>query len=170
MSDFSWLFSDEVPLPHGLSFVVLHHASGELGAERLGAAAEVLGERGARDAAENLGRYELDDESARRLGLAGAQPGPEGEVPALSPSRWAEQPEADTWAQLQTRLSEGAEIVGLVLSRSQRESFLRFLTRNHGNEAESLTAEKAVRLARHFFFQEPLVVVLRHTAPRFATT
>jgi hypothetical protein len=130
----------------------------------------VLGEREARDRAEKLGAYELDEESVRRLENAGSAPGASGEFPALSPGRWVGTARADDADALESRLAGGDELAGVLLTESQRESFLRFLTRNHEQEAEGMAPERALRLARHFFFQEPVVAVVRHTAPRFART
>lgn len=158
---FSWLFSNEGSLPHGHEIRVLHCATAEQGRARLAEAGKILGEDGARVLARKLGSYELDDSLVRSLTLAGVKLGERGEFPALSPARWTETPPAQY-------LKEGEVAAGLVLTPRQRESFLRFLARNRVNADGEIGAERAIRLARHFFFREPIVVVIRYTAPRFA--
>jgi hypothetical protein len=160
--NFDWLFSNEAPLPHGYRLAVLPLETDTLATRRLEEAGQILGSEEARETARKLGYYELDEESVRRLGLSGASTGKNGEFEALSPIRWTEIPQNDEWEEPQ----EETEVAGLLLTRSQRESFLKFLTRNHGEE--EMDAQKAVKLARHFFFQEPVIVVLRYTPPRFA--
>lgn len=163
----AWIFAAEAPLPAGLSVETLAAASAELGDARLGAAEELLGRETARAIAKKTGAYELEEELARRLELEGLELGEGGEFPALSPSNWGNYPEAESWAAFTARLQAAkGEIRGLQLTASQREAFLQFLSRNR---VEQDTAPGTVaELARHFFFSEPLNVVVRYTAPRFA--
>ncbi len=167
-ADLQWLFSHEHPLPAGLSLEALAPCALALGQERLDAAAELIGEQSALALAEKLGAYELAESEVNRLGLEGLELGPEGEVPALSPKRWGAFPEADNWDTLRARLNEeGGKVVGLSLNAEQRDRFLPFLSRNHVSAEANLDPEKIVSLAQHFFFAEPLNVVVRYTATRF---
>jgi hypothetical protein len=113
-------------------------------------AARVLGSKeAARSAAREAGRYELDGEAMRALGLSGVELGGVGEIPALSPERWAALP---------TLAGSQGIPVGLILNGVQSEAFSRFLARNHVSQ---LTPERAVLIARHFFHAEPVQLVLR---------
>ena len=164
---FSWLFQSTVPLPAEHSIAAMLNACEDLGNARLSEAGGILGAAAAAAAASKLGRYELSDEVARALGLAGAELGEGGEFPALSPGRWAAHSGAECPRALTMRLEdEGREIAGLLLSDGQRDSFLRFLARNRVNTGGAITAGKAVSLARHFFSAEPVQVVVRYTAGR----
>jgi hypothetical protein len=116
---------------------------------RLAEAARVLGSRGAAEtAARHAGRYELDEACLRTLGLAGIELGENGELPALSPERWAELPEP---------APQSGELIGLLLTAPQREAFSRFLARNH---VSNPSAERLVAIARHYF-TDSLNVVIR---------
>jgi hypothetical protein len=160
----NWFFALEMPLPAGLELAVLATAAAELGSNRLAEAESLLGREAAREVAKKAGPYELDEGLARRLELEGLKLGAGGELPALSPTRWGLPAEAETWAQLNRRLAEkGGEIRGVQLSAAQRGAFLQFLSRNRVNVDG--TALEMVELARHFFFGEPINVVVRYTGP-----
>lgn len=163
----SWLFAEEKPLPPGLELVPVPGVARALGKKRLATAEDLLGKAPAKAAAESLGRYELEESLARQLELEGLELGEGGEVPALSPARWASHLDSQSWEGLRARVSAGgAEIAGLRLPARQREAFLRFLSR-HRVSAEPA---KVVELALHFFADADLNVVIRHTVPRFPAT
>jgi|GEM_PF-3973729 len=163
----SWVFASETPLPAGLSVEKVAAATAELGDSRLSAADGLLGRDNARAIAKKAGAYQLEDELARRLELEGLELGENGEFPALSPRDWGLYPEAETWSSFVARMKRShGEIRGLLMSPSQREAFLQFLSRNRVDPKGE--PEAIADLARHFFFSEPLNVVVRYTAPRFA--
>ena len=125
----------------------------------------MLGRADAEAVAEKLGYYELDEACVRELESSGAKVGIDGKWPALSPMRWLASREAESWENLLTRLKEkGGSVAGLRLSAAQRKGFHDFLHRNHVSPGEP---ERLVSLARHFFFGEPIIVVLAYTGPRF---
>jgi hypothetical protein len=164
----SWLFSSELPLPAGLEIAPVRPVAEELGQERLAEAGKLLGPAEAKALAEKLGAYEVETAKAKELGLEGIRLGRNGELPALSPARWARDSGAESWEALKARLKEtNATVAGLSLSPDQRQAFLRFLARNRKDPEGAPGPERMVELARHFFFSEPLNVVLRYTGPRF---
>lgn len=143
----SWLYRE---LPAGCRSVPLESFVAEQSRERLAEAARVLGsEEAAHSAARLAGRYELDEETHRVLGLAGASLHANGELPALSPERWADLPVA---------APHGGTELGLLLNEAQEQAFTRFLARNHVRDP---APERAILLARHFFTGEPALVVIR---------
>ncbi|MGZ3650499.1 MAG: hypothetical protein ACXVB9_03135 [Bdellovibrionota bacterium] len=158
----NWLFHPGA-LPPGYREALLQNVCTEFGSARLHEAARVLGDPAlAARAAKVAGRYELRDDLCQALGLAGVALDEAGEIPALSPERWEENPTGESRSALGLRLAEeGRELAGLMLEERQRELFLRFLARNR---VSNLTALKAVSLARHFFSAEPVTVVIRYTA------
>lgn len=161
-----WMYSSELPLPAGLEIEVLGTNTAQLGRERLEGMEALVGKAAAQALAEKLGKYELGEEKTKELGLQGVALERDGEFPALSPARWAQNAKTENWAALRARLHEnGAEAVGLSLNSKQRESFLHFLARNRVNADSDLTV--IVNLARHFFSEDPLNVVVRYTGPRF---
>jgi hypothetical protein len=163
-----WLFASELPLTKGLELEVLAPVPVELGHERIREASQLLGKSSAHSLAEKMAPYELGEQEAKQLGLEGICLNLDGEFPALTPGRWTLFPEAESWEAFRAKLREcGAEVVGLSLNREQRDLFLRFLARNHVNPEKNSDSEKFVDLARHFFFSEPLNVVVRYTGPRF---
>ncbi len=163
---FEWIFAAESTLPAGLEVETLSCASDELGNLRLGEAQALIGVEAARALALKAGPYELEEDLARRLELEGLKLGVGGEFSALSPPAWGAYAEAESWQSFTRRLSQApAEIVGLQLTATQREAFLQFFSRNRV-DPESTPAAVA-ELARHFFFGEPLNVVVRYTGPRF---
>ncbi len=164
----SWLFSSELPLPAGLELAMVCTATEELGKIRLIEAGKLLGAPVAQELAEKLGTYEVGSEQAKALGLEGLRLEEEGGFPALSPARWGLHPQAESWMALRARMLEcGGEVMGLSLNPEQRAGFLRFLGKHRVIPAGASELERIVELARHFFFAEPLNVVVRYTGPRF---
>lgn len=162
----NWLFAAESPLPAGLELEVLANATQELTDNRFAEAQGLVGAERAGEIAGQLGPYELEEGLARKLELEGLKLGAAGEFNALTPANWGKFPEAESWLALTTRLSgSGGEIRGLLLTGVQRESLLRFLSRNRVET--DCDAVALVNIARHFFFEEPLNVVVRYTGPRF---
>lgn len=162
----NWLFAAEAPLPAGLELEVLANATQELTDNRFAEAQSLVGEERAGEIAHQLGPYELEEGLARKLELEGLKLGAAGEFNALTPAKWGKFPEAESWLAFTARLAEsGGEIRGLLLNGQQREDLLRFLSRNRVNTDCEPT--ELVNLARHFFFEEPLNVVVRYTGPRF---
>lgn len=121
------------------------------GSARLAFAARAVGEQGALAQAAEAGSYLLADELCQKLRLEGLELPENGEVRALSPRRWR--------AGL-NGLPAGAEVLGLVLSREQEILLARFA------KAEESPA-RLLQIAEHLFYEEPLKVTVRYTAPRF---
>lgn len=164
----SWMYASELPLPAGLAIEVINTADVELGKQRLEGMTALVGKETAEALAEKLGSYELGEEEAKGLKMKGLQLGKNDELPALSPARWKEAPDSQFWAHLRARLHEKRiALKGLSLNASQREAFLNFMARNRVSADEELELEAIVGLARHFFFSEPINVVVRYTGPRF---
>jgi hypothetical protein len=136
-------------LPPGCTLFELPSLAARKGSARLRAVEEVLGAEGARRAARAAGPYLLSDELCRKLRLEGLEI--EEELSALSPSRWepglpASPPEA--------------ELVGILLEPNQRKRLLRF--------APALgSPQAALSVAERFFYERPLKLIVRYTAPRF---
>lgn len=164
-----WVFFSELPLPAGLRSEAIATASLEQGLARLAEAQALIGREAALELAKKLGRYELDDDCVQDLRLRGACAGKDGELPALSPSRWLEYPEIESWVSFQARLKkEGGYVAGLRLTPEERRAFLDFMARNHVIVDDISSLEPIIELARHFFFAKPLNVVLGYTGPSFA--
>ena len=143
----SWLYRE---LPAGCRSVPLESIVAEQARARLAEAARVLGsEEAAFSAARVAGRYELDAETHRMLGLAGVALHANGELPALSPERWAELP---------APAPHGGAELGLLLNEAEAQAFTRFLARNHVSDP---APDRAILLARHFFTGEPPLLVIR---------
>lgn len=121
------------------------------GSARLAFAAKAVGEERAMEAAAEAGPYLLADDLCQKLRLEGIDLPGNGELRALSPSRW--QPALKG-------LPEGAEVCGLLLSREQEKALAKFARSGD-------SPEKLFRIAEHLFFEEPLKVAIRYTAPRF---
>jgi hypothetical protein len=163
----AWSFDASLPLPEGHSLLLLEPVAAELGDQRLHQAVALLGRETALTAAAKAGSYELDEELARRLALEGVELGEGGRIPALSPPEWGRHPEAHGRASfVESLMRSGGELRGLRLGKGEEESFRRFLSRNRVSEESE--PGFILELARHFFFSEPLNVVVRYTGPRFA--
>jgi hypothetical protein len=121
------------------------------GSARLAFAANAVGEEKALAAANAAGPYLLADELCQKMRLEGLVLPENGELRALSPSRWRKGVKP---------LPDGAEISGLVLSREQEKSLAAFAP-------AGASPELLFRIAEHLFFEEPLKVTIRYTAPRF---
>jgi hypothetical protein len=121
------------------------------GSARLAFAARAVGEAGAAEAAAAAGPYLLADDLCQKLRLEGLSLPENGELRALSPNRW--RPGLNG-------LPEGAEVCGLILSREQEKKLAALAP-------AGASPEKLFRIAEHLFFEEPLKVAIRYTAPRF---
>lgn len=121
------------------------------GSARLAFAARAIGEAGALAAALEAGPYLLADDLCQKLRLEGLDLPGNGEFRALSPHRWHLSLDG---------LPEGAEIRGLILSREQEKRLAGFAGAGH-------SPEMLFRIAERLFFEEPLKVAIRYTAPRF---
>lgn len=138
-------------LPGKIEIIEIPSLADRQGSARLAFAARAVGEAEASAAAHEAGSYLLADDLCQKLRLEGLELPGNGELGALSPARW--RPSL-------SGLPAGAEVCGLELSREQERRLARF-----ARAGES--PEKLFRLAEHLFFEEPLKVAIRYTAPRF---
>jgi hypothetical protein len=135
-------------LPDGCRQISLDTVFAADARARMKEAARVLGSQAAAvAAAREAGRYELDESCLRKIGLAGVELGETGELPALSPERWADLPEST---------SPSGEVLGLLLTAPQREAFSRFLARNH---VSNPSPKRVVEIARHYFTDSVIAVI-----------
>jgi hypothetical protein len=123
--------------------------SAERGAARLRTLRGLAGAQGPK-AAQEAGLYLLEDKLALQLKLQGLTLAKGGEVPALSPARWKEGAE-------EAGVPEHAR--GLLLDSAQAKRFRAFLRAN-GAGRGSAGAVDLIHLARHFFYEEPIKVVV----------
>lgn len=138
-------------LPAQSETIELASLADRQGSARLAFAAKAVGEEAALAAAAEAGLYLLADDLCQKLRLEGLELPENGELAALSPSRWRAGVSG---------LPEGAEVCGLVLSREQEKRLARFAQAGD-------SPEKLFRIAEHLFFDQPLKVRVRYTAPRF---
>lgn len=141
----NWIISS---LPPASGYVELPALSSEKGAARLAAAANVVGNAPAQRLAHEAGPYLLDDKLALRLKLQGLSLGRGGEISALSPNKW---PAGVAPAAVP------AEAFAVLLEAGQRRRFLAFL---HSNGHPDIPLVDLIRLARHFFYEEPVKVAV----------
>jgi hypothetical protein len=140
-----------VSLPDQTEIIEIASLSDRLGSARLAYAARAVGKEKALVAAAEAGAYLLADELCQKLRLEGLEIPGNGELSALSPNRW--RPGL-------TGLPEGTEVCGLILSPEQEKRLTAFAGGGH-------SPGELFRLAEHFFFEQPLKVAIRYTAPRF---
>lgn len=127
--------------------------SAETGSRRLALASEAVGMPSALKAAREAGLYLLDDKLALKLKLIGIKLGAQGEIPALSPSRWKET-EAE---------SVPEDCVAVQLTAVQKKRLLSFLKKQH--HAVPSPAALA-RIARHFFYEEAITIAVARNSSR----
>lgn len=146
-----WLFSEIKS--HQFSHPI-PSLSAQKGTERLLLLSEILGSReAAKNLAEDAGRYELSDALVAQVQHKGLQLGQEGEVPALSPCRW----------NFSLGVIPEGKLLGILMEREKIKKFLDFL--QLGNAPA--TMEATLELARHFFYEDSLNLVVEYTLPRF---
>lgn len=114
----------------------------------------VVGAQGPK-AAKDAGLYLLEDKLALELKLQGLNLPKNGEVPSLSPARWPELAADDE------PVPEGAR--GLLLEPAAVRRLRTFL-RASGARG-SLGALDLIHLARHFFYEEPVKIVVPTRTP-----
>lgn len=137
---------------HGQSEIIeLASLADRQGSARLAFAAQAAGMEAALAEAKAAGLYLLADDLCQKLRLEGLNLPENGELAALSPARWRPGLQG---------LPEGAEVVGVIFSREQEKRLAAFAP-------AGLAPETLFRLAEHLFFEEPLKVAIRYTAPRF---
>jgi hypothetical protein len=138
------------------------------GALRLETAARVLGSKSAALAlAKTLGSYRLEDYLARQLKLEGLELNDQAEIPVLSPERWLDLTRSGvkSLSVLSAEWEEqGIELVGILLSESERVSFFRFLEKSGAKE---LGAWEMAAVYEHFCFPKRRSMnLLGSTRPR----
>jgi hypothetical protein len=162
----SFFFEVGKPLAHGLVEEELATWDREMAGARLTAAFPLVGMDKALSIARRLGDYELSPELVRRLELEGLELGKGGTLPALSPGGWAPALHLDTYSDLRARIEQqGGELKGLRLNERDRESFRRFLEKQ--KVPDTAGPWELTDIARHFFFQVSLKLVVSYTAPSF---
>lgn len=124
------------------------------GSERVVVLESVLGEKLAESVSARAGLYLLDDSLAHDLRLRGLDLPENGELPALSPARWK-------------KISEEAipvgRLVGVLLSPEKKNALQLFLRASR----HEITLDDLVNVARHYFYEDSLNLLVEYTAPRF---
>lgn len=146
-----WLYS-EISSDHRAHSIP--SLSAQKGTERLLLLSEILGSREvAKRVADEAGQYELSDSLVQQLQTKGLILGENGEIAALSPARW----------DFSLGVVPEGKILGILLPKEKQKKFLDFL--KLGNAPATL--EAMLELARHFFYEDSLNLVVEYTLPRF---
>lgn len=143
-----WLFHEPPP---GTEVFPLPALAAETGGQRRRELERVIGSANAASALAEAAPYLLADELCRELRLKGLDLPENGAIPCLDPAGWA-RVEA-------TVVPEGVR--GLQLDIARQRDLRSFLGRR-----EPRSVAELVRIARHFFYEEPLKLLVPYTAPR----
>ena len=137
-------------VPKGCEARALPALRAEKAFARMAILRELVGAQGAK-AAKEAGLYLLEDKLALELKLRGLTLPKSGEVPSLSPARWSD------IAEEPVPVPENAR--GILLEPAPAKRFRAFLrlTRAGGGSPVALDL---IHLARHFFYEEAIKVVV----------
>ena len=152
--------------PENMELHKVMNARAHEGNLRLGVAAKILGDRNmALALAKEIGPYILADQVAHRLRLEGLALDSKGEIPVLSPSRWADQKlEARSPLELLALEWEelGLQLAGILVEKSEFSELMELKAL-----ARELDAWGLVSLYEHFsFHRKRHMNLLAITRPR----
>lgn len=138
-------------LPHDCELFELPPLADRNGSARLAYADQAAGTKAVDQAVAAAGPYLLADELCADLRLKGLDLPADGEFRALSPTRWRREVAV---------LPEGVEVRGLILAPAEEKLLTRL-------GARPQSPSELLQIAEHVFFERPLKVAVRYTAPRF---